>query len=103
MQQQLRHCAEAREQAGGDAARQTEVQQQHDAAEAALPPGVGAARCGAPAGRPWHILELPDHLSGADGSFRHGFFLMTRASASPAAAQLLPTRDEAYRRRLQHG
>ncbi len=65
VQEQLRHRAEAREQARRHPARQTEVQQQHDAAEAALPPRVGAARRAAAAGRPRHVLELPDHLPGA--------------------------------------
>ena len=64
VQQELRHRAEAREQARGHAAREAEVQQQRDAPESALPPDAGAARRGTAAGRPGHILELHDHLQG---------------------------------------
>ena len=78
MQEQLPHGTEAREQARGHAARQAEVQQQHDAAEAALPPGVAAPRRGAAAGRPRHVLELSYHLprahtaDSAEGSIHDG-------------------------------
>ncbi len=64
VQQQLRCGAEAGQEPRRHAAREAEVQQQDDAAQAPAPPHVGARGHGPEMECPWHALQLGDHLWG---------------------------------------